>query len=1048
MATLTGVRLQRFNALPAFRNDQGGDADRRYQIMLLQRQQRVADKSNAKREELRVAREALERIHARELKKQADIEAKRLRDIRIERDLALARAKREEINRKARERRAKRNSLTVSTAQISADILSNSDRAKDTPNCIYTTTKFDLHEDMLPKIKLVKGMILSADLINEHATYIEIIDSFQFELQEKEISYNPVSKKIVPIEEVAMDKINSHYNGSSSLKPNMARKVVNSTHFRISVFQPIVAKKVKQKFRDGNVHCVFNAIENYYTILRDEAKSDKTRANRQSIINKCVALAKQYDAGVPEDKINEVAKMLDVSIVINNVSQHEIIRGNTNAKNKTFSYINSRKNHLENITFDLNTAPTPIEREDAYLFLKICIEERIWNTFTGTFTNPKTITTANERFIVGDDLSDILFNFTKSFDRGMSINYIKESQLCIFIMKGAHLMINYVNESCKDKPANEIDMKKAYTQFKKCPMYMGFPSIISDVRFTSPDHDIISNPGVYQIMIHSFTQESYKGYIGAFNNGVAILSDLKRDSDDRMKLLRDYGFAENKTYILTSPWIEQLKQCGVSLSIIKGAWGKRFDFDFPQEMIQEKLYAVWTGMQLARAEDSHIKMACDREFAEIIASQHEVENFSYNEALETLSITKKKDHHFIMPHLSAFIVSYTQLQVFAEACKYSHDMIYAHKLDSIVLTCDPEPFDESLWQHADVQGTDIKINKRSQNYIFNKDSVDYPIFHKNVTYPLDTLGNIFISGAGGSGKTELILGDHGYKSPLFVSMAWELIADKINEYSVKGSSINQLLGYDIYGKKTESYKDKHGSPPVIVHDEYSMSNLDILERTIAMYPHSKLICLADYDGMYFQSSIHMEGKPLYHPKVYTLLDTDYRSIDQETIDFKCKIRSIMKNGGCLLQYILENCISVSEEELRMLYNNDFVITGTHNRIKYFTNMLTGENNHHKVMKHTYEDVLKKCSGRKDIVLHGEILDYPIEGRTEIHHGFTAHSFQGKTIKEKKCFIDLSHLTCNQDIYTALSRIRSISQLFVIKGNYKTVCFSNGQYIYN
>ena len=108
---LTGVRLQQFNQLGQFTNDNAGQANRRYQIMLLQRKQRASDKAIAKRDDLRVAREELDKIYARELKKQADIEAKRLRDIRIERDLKLARAKREEINRKARERRVKSNIL-------------------------------------------------------------------------------------------------------------------------------------------------------------------------------------------------------------------------------------------------------------------------------------------------------------------------------------------------------------------------------------------------------------------------------------------------------------------------------------------------------------------------------------------------------------------------------------------------------------------------------------------------------------------------------------------------------------------------------------------------------------------------------------------------------------------------------------------------------------------------------------------------------------------------------------------------------------------------
>ena len=1028
---LTGIRLQQFNQLPQYANDGAGQANRRYQIMLLQRKQRASDKAIAKRNELRVAREELDKIYARELKKQADIEAKRLRDIRIERDLALARAKREEINRKARERRVKSkksNMVIQSTASEKAKIkkrdIENSHLIMigEDPN---PYDPFRLYEDMLPKLKLVEGMLLSADLLDGN----NVINSYQFDIQGLSQAENDICY---------------HYNYSDSMKNYMAKKVMKSTHFRISVFQPIVATSKPQSFRDGKVHCVFNAIEEYYEQLLNEAKSDKTRANRQSIINKCKTLAIQYDNGVPEDKIDEVAKMLDVGIVVRNVSTHELIRGNKNAKNKSFEYINSRMNHLENITFDMNKSATPITIEEGQQLIMKCLNEFLWNIYTGTITNPKLITTANKRYIVGDPLTDTLYNFTSSFDRGFSIDYIKNKELCDFIMKGAHLMINYKNDKCKGKPKSEIDMKRAYTQFKKCPQYIGFPAIINEVRYTLPDHDVVTHPGIYQIKINSFTEEKYMGYGSVYNNGVAVLTELTRDADNRMQLLRDYGFVEGRNYILTSPWIVQLKECGVDITIIKGAWGKRFDFDFPEEMINEKLYAIWAGMQLSRSDDSHIKMACEREFAEIIASQHEVENFSYNEPCKTLSITKKKDYHYIMPHVSSFLVSYTQLSVFAEACKYPHDMVYAHKLDSIVLTCEPESFDESLWQLADERNQDIRINKASQPYIFNNESVNYDIFGSTVSYVPDTRGNLFISGMGGSGKTEIILKDKGYCNKLFVSTSWELIVDKMTDYKVKGVSVNQLLGYDIYNKKVPSYKDKHGSPNTIVHDEYSMSNLETLEKTIALYPYSTIICLGDYDGMYYQSSIINADKPLYHPTKYTILENDYRSLNQETKKFKADIRTIMSNGGSLLQYIYENVPCI--DDIVKTYDKDFVLTYSHERIAYFTKLLQQEGkDHHKVMNHTYIDVLKKCNGGKAL-LHGEILDEAVHNRTEITHGFTVHSFQGKTIPiHKKAFIDITSFKCNQDIYTAISRVRCLSQLFLIKRNYKSVSFSDNYY---
>ena len=109
--------------------------------------------------------------------------------------------------------------------------------------------------------------------------------------------------------------------------------------------------------------------------------------------------------------------------------------------------------------------------------------------------------------------------------------------------------------------------------------------------------------------------------------------------------------------------------------------------------------------------------------------------------------------------------------------------------------------------------------------------------------------------------------------------------------------------------------------------------------------------------------------------------------------------------------------------------------------------MTSDQNWHKVIKHSFDDVSKKCAGQSAYV-HGEVLTFPIEGRTQITHAFTVHSFQGKTISiDKKCFVDLSYLKTNQDIYTALSRVRSIQQLRLIRSPFQSVSFSNGVYHY-
>jgi hypothetical protein len=93
--------------------------------------------------------------------------------------------------------------------------------------------------------------------------------------------------------------------------------------------------------------------------------------------------------------------------------------------------------------------------------------------------------------------------------------------------------------------------------------------------------------------------------------------------------------------------------------------------------------------------------------------------------------------------------------------------------------------------------------------------------------------------------------------------------------------------------------------------------------------------------------------------------------------------------------------------------------------------LTG--NKYLCIKHTADDVYKKLDGvQRD--LKGEIL-YDIEeptGKYELRHAFTIHSFQGITVKNpSRLFIDTKHIFCPRQLYTALSRVERLEQIYLL-----------------
>lgn len=982
---------------------------RKYNASIVKAQQkRQFEKEQREAFEREVAKQALKEQKEREKRESEERVRRAVEAVRVEREAMEAKRKAQVQARKAKNALGKSKVASVeSFKETITEWLHGEEKDQ--------SLLFELPIDLLSSIALKDGMTIQSDLMNGST----IIDSYSTTIKGNDITsifhYYNYSDKVIGLR--TDKKSDNRYIANQSI----ADKIMKSSDLRITIFQPIVAKMKKQAFREGIDHCVFQPIITYLEVAQAEAKTDKTKWNYQSKINKAKQFTKDYDNGIPEEDLVIVAKALDIGITINSLSTHELFNfNNRHGKTKIFRFINTRMNHVEMLTINMDAEPEMISKEEGIKLIEQCISERNYNYYEGTITNPRTILTADKKYIVGDKQSNTLFEFTKIFDRGCMIDYIKEKELGDFLLSGVNLMINFKNAKCHKSPVAEIDMKKAYTQFKRCSVYQGFPAIINNVRDCVSNHDIVTHCGIYQVKIISMIK--------------TIVNSKKID------LAKAYGFSENGFYVLTSPWIVKLREIGCEINVIYGAWGKRMDYEFSKEMMEEKLYAIWTGMQMRRDTELHYKMACDPEFAEVVKAQHTEENIEYNQAIQTILINKKKHHHYIMPHISAFNVSYTQIQVFDEACKYDIKEIVAHKLDSIVLTREPLPFDETLWENPEEK---IAMNKYTSPFIFSSKLVD--LTRGKVT---PYLSDCFISGQGGSGKTHTVMTDSGFRRKHFVSTSWELISEKMVEYKCRGGSVNQLLGFDIYGKKMQSHKDKFGQPSTIIYDEVSMSNTRLIKAIREIYPYSQLILMGDYDnGKYYQSSVLTEGDKLYHPLSYHMINADYRSIDEETRQFKSNIRNMMDRKESLIGYLYSMIPTITMNQLKNEYSMDYVMTGTHLQIKKFNSLLTSDKNWYKVTKHSMDDVIKKCSGR-EAYLHGEVLDFPIEGRTEIAHASTVHSFQGKTIPvEKKCFVDLSYLRCNQDIYTAISRVRSIHQLRIIKSEYSSVIYSNGMYNY-
>ena len=158
--------------------------------------------------------------------------------------------------------------------------------------------------------------------------------------------------------------------------------------------------------------------------------------------------------------------------------------------------------------------------------------------------------------------------------------------------------------------------------------------------------------------------------------------------------------------------------------------------------------------------------------------------------------------------------------------------------------------------------------------------------------------------------------------------------------------------------------------------------------------------------------------------------TDYRCQDvklniikkhlRRMIDEKCSSSDI--KDFIIQQFtILGQCISV--DELKERYGvRDMILSGTNEIKDYYTDMFVGKFGEEKY--YITEKSTTYCNG--DIVI-GEKQEHCT---SEVRHCFTVHSIQGETA-HCNLFIDAGRMFDTKMFYTAVSRAKTIEQIFII-----------------
>jgi len=743
----------------------------------------------------------------------------------------------------------------------------------------------------------------------------------------------------------------------------------------------IEARKFVQKFREGVEVCVFVPIKKKLMKIVEESGSDSTKKRNKQRLNAMIEMEKMYDGGVPEEEMEVVAKKCGLKVVLNDIIGDKMNCFNENGKLGCIKITNTRDNHVDEgcMVVDGDYETVSRERMDS-LWLKH--KERKDYLVEGDFVNDKIdkLCVLGGAYKVENPENDIMNEFDKKADTmKYKINATAYPELNEFI-KAGRIINSWATEVNDNTPTGHIDMPKAYAQFKKCDYYRGFLGMIHTWRNGVFDRSFIEKHiGMYQFIVKECSN----------------------------RLLKKFGIDFGTVHILPSPEILYMMDNGLKCDIVAGAFGSKFDFEFSDEMLENRRYCIWSGRLGREKTHKSYSFYGSRERACGLKYDKPDCDVLYWEDKGLITIKKPINNVYTRHHILAFITSYVRIQMLQTMSKFPFENLCKVVLDGIYYSGEKPSgvewfVEKEMKEHV---ALDKWYDGCSKKFGFNK---------------LTFSENTFIGGQGGAGKTYSLLTDKCWNRPLFVVPQHVLGQRAAKQYGVHYTTINQLIGMEC-----QPFKDKFYYPAMIIIDETTQIDASWIKKALNMYPESLIVLIGDIDkdGVWYQTR---NGKPGEYSKVfnpsgmnYVYVEGDRRSKDDKLKEFKLSMRKYMKG-------LFVNGDSGEEFDMKCWVNKNAECIKFDNAVKMFESGDTWIAGTHETNKKLLDNGIVSGYYKKG----GFVSDVELEGY-EKRGAFTCHSYQGSTISEGKVFITMGDMFEWTMLYTAVSRAVSFDQLVFV-----------------
>jgi cell fate (sporulation/competence/biofilm development) regulator YmcA (YheA/YmcA/DUF963 family) len=767
----------------------------------------------------------------------------------------------------------------------------------------------------------------------------------------------------------------------------------------IELRSTLPSRRAAQSYRDSIDHCVFAPLIQFMETTKED-KADSTVKRITQRIQKLQRMAKQYDKGISEEALDEVASILNVRIDVFDLVGN--IRRSYNEKSKSIvSFTNTRMNHVEMGKLIVNREYVRVDVDELRAIIQ---EHRDTDTFYHICADmkndvPRSIKSIKGAWAVFNEDHDIFQAMNESIGLNRyAVNAVRQVELNEFLRAGR--IINSVPISLCDDPNNlegvtQIDMEKAYTQHKSADFYRGFPGKITYFGMLPEIADVsaflAAHVGIYEAEVLV--------PVGMLCNMASIVTGGAATDGNTTPIVVN---ALRRTVTLPSVELEWYISRGASFRLINAAISTdTFDFDYSPEMLEDGRYCTWAGKLGSDHPDEIFQFPANEEWASHLKSELG-ERTRYYKSSGLASVHHPKQSYKTYHHILAFITAYTRINVMKIMETIPKENLVKVIMDGVYFR------GEVPKTHVPVRVKEcIKHQGFTDSWYTETEAKAYAPIRMDFMIPAGKIDNVIVlTGAGGSGKSHSVLNSGIFPGILYVVPTKDLGKDMRKKTGVRWTTIHKFIGIGCRSLKDQGRE----FPPVVFIDELTMMDKAWIDKAIEMYPSVLFFIAGDVDEKRWYQC--RNGTPTvgfsevwrptssHHQVHYT---ADYRSLcpvlAQMKVAIREKMRSVFTDGGAgdarvVAGFVQNNYPTVSfKDAVSMFKPGDIWIAGT-------------------------------------IKMGQRLLDQGVSCEEGVG-SYTIHGFQGRTIEEKRTFISFDMFEYAM-LYTAISRVRRMSQLVLVR----------------